>query len=370
MSGCIRRGLIPLLEDISGALRTITSNTHRHRLSCLRNARRTSVSSPGGVTEGESTTHHHEIDALLERVDAHWSVVDDPAHARSLLQHVRLCHTIGRNMPKDLMLRFVIAKDEGDGKFWVLPDARGTYPGRGVNVVASFPSVTQAPNWFSRGFKMNGLRLPNDFEHLVDAEMVRDTQRAFLSACASATAVRVLSEYPAGGERPDTASATNSFSDELDAAVLHSLRKHELRAIETNTSEEMVTSWLLDMSDEGAQSDLPEVFRADDGTVFRVLMGMRVDEVRDALSRRVSNFDVHSWENSQSVEEKLLDALNKFQPQDVGAKNKYIVLDGVNNSVSNKLRGSQLRLFTFRRTQREAGTALAVNKVAKWKKIK
>jgi hypothetical protein len=313
--------------------------------------------SPGCVTEGESTTHHHDIDALLERVDAQWSVVDDPAHARSLLQHVRLCHTIGRNMPKDLMLRFV------------LPDARGTYPGRGVNVVASFPSVTQAPNWFSRGFKMNGLRLPKDFEHLVDAEMVRDTQRAFLSACASATAVRVLSEYPAGGERPDSANATNSFSDELDAAVLHSLKKHELRAIETNTSEEMVTSWLLDMSNEGAKSVLPEVFRADNGTVFRVLMGMRVDEVRDALSRRVSNFDAHSLESSQSVEEKLLDALNKFQPQDVGATNKYIVLDGVNNSVSNKLRGSQLRLFTFRRTQRESGTALAVNKVASWKKI-
>jgi hypothetical protein len=98
-------------------------------------------------------------------------------------------------------------------------------------------------------------------------------------------------------------------------------------------------------------------------------MGMRVDEVRDALSRRVSNFDAHSLESSQSVEEKLLDALNKFQPQDVGATNKYIVLDGVNNSVSNKLRGSQLRLFTFRRTQRESGTALAVNKVASWKKI-
>ena len=86
----------------------------------------TRVSGSIGVVERPEQKH---LDSILTRMDEQWSVVKDPQHAKGILQMFRHCHTVGRNMPKRMMVRFALAKDAEAGKLWVLPDARGVFQG-------------------------------------------------------------------------------------------------------------------------------------------------------------------------------------------------------------------------------------------------
>ena len=151
----------------------------------------TRVSGSIGVVERPEQKH---LDSILTRMDEQWSVVKDPQHAKGILQMFRHCHTVGRNMPKRMMVRFALAKDAEAGKLWVLPDARGVFPGRGVHVASSYPSIAQASNWFAKAFQHGNLQLPNGMERIIEAELLRLTQRRLLEAFISATLVRCLHE--------------------------------------------------------------------------------------------------------------------------------------------------------------------------------
>jgi hypothetical protein len=54
---------------------------------------------PPRVVEAEGVVGE-QIDLLLKRVDERWSFVQDPEHARGVLQTLRRCNTLARLLPR------------------------------------------------------------------------------------------------------------------------------------------------------------------------------------------------------------------------------------------------------------------------------
>mmetsp|Transcript_13158 Transcript_13158/g.21387 ORF Transcript_13158/g.21387 Transcript_13158/m.21387 type:complete len:188 (-) Transcript_13158:1397-1960(-) len=111
-------------------------------------AQRDLVTVPPRITKGG--TIGEQIDLLLKQVDERWDFIQDPKHMGGVLQMLRYCHILKRSLPRGLMLRFVIATDEDDGMLWVLPDAAGVYPGRGLHVAPSRAALSQLVDQGSR----------------------------------------------------------------------------------------------------------------------------------------------------------------------------------------------------------------------------
>lgn len=319
--------------------------------------------SVGGVERPEQK---HLVDSLVNRIDEQWSVVKDPQHAMAILQMFRHCHTVGRNMPKRMMVRFVLAKDAEDGKLWVLPDARGVFPGRGMHVASSYPSIAQASNWFAKAFQHGNLRLPYGMERIIEAELLRLTQRRLLEAFISATSVRCLRELPLTaeeeGQQPSdkTTALGKTFLETLDTAVSHAIAAQMKRSIETNTDATKRTTWMIQMNDgEGKErKDMMEVRTLDENKQnARVLHVLSAEEIRKAVD--ISHMPQDKTELQARHHEflSLLDGAKNIQQGTKGGV-KLVLLCGVDNESSSRLQHEQLRLHTYRQTRAEAGSII------------
>ena len=327
----------------------------------------TRVSGSIGVVERPEQKH---LDSILTRIDEQWSVVKDPQHAKGILQMFRHCHTVGRNMPKRMMVRFALAKDAEAGKLWVLPDARGVFPGRGVHVASSYPSIAQASNWFAKAFQHGNLQLPNGMERIIEAELLRLTQRRLLEAFISATLVRCLHEKPLTvveeeGQQPSekTTASSKTFLETLDTAVSNAIAAQMKRSIETNTDVTKRTTWIIQMNDgkNKEQEDMMEV-RALDGNKHhaRVLHVLSSEEIRKALD--VSRMPEDKTE-LQARHNELLSMLDGVEDIQKGTKGgeKLVLLCGVDNESSSRLQQEQLRLNIYRQTRAVTGSILETN---------
>ena len=323
----------------------------RFRIDRLMNTSAHSCALPrGGEVGGDLTP---TIDDLLERADRQWRVPDDPNHMKGVLQMLRYCHTITRSLPKALTLRLVLARDGTDGKRWVIPDAQAVYPGRGMNVVPSHASIKQAPNWLKGGFKTKNVHVPDTFAYLVEAQLLRHTQKMVLDACLSATSAKWLpaSYFEKGETSQDKESGDDgSFLTALNDGMSDAMTRHGRRASEVDTNAENSTSWVIFIHENETDDDLLYLGEKDDFRHYRVLHSLNANEFNDALSTEFAEDDARLKNHFADVKANLLDSVGKIQSE--RSQGDALVLEGVDNVTSFKLHYAQLRLHMYRSTSR------------------
>jgi hypothetical protein len=344
---CTRLGSRALVSKIV----SIMNRPARCRAGRLMNTSAHSCALPrGGGEVGDFTP---TIDDLLERANRQWRVADDPTHMKGVLQMLRYCHTITRSLPKALTLRLVLARDEADGKRWVIPDPQAVYPGRGMNVVPSHASIKQAPNWLKGGFKTKNVHVPDTFAYLVEAQLLRHTQKMVLDACLSATSAKwVPARYFEKGETSQETEIGDdrSFLTALNDGMSAAMTEHERRASEVCTNVENATPWVIFLHENETDDDLLYLGQGDDFRHYRVLHSLNANEFNGALSTEFAGKDARLTEHFADVKATLLDGVAKFQFEE--SQGDALVLEGVDNVTSFKLRYAQLRLHMYRSTSR------------------
>jgi predicted RNA-binding protein YlxR (DUF448 family) len=286
---------------------------------------------------------------------------------KGMLQMLRYCHTITRSLPKALTLRFVLASDEADEKRWVIPDPHAVYPGRGMNVMPSHAAIKQAPNWLKGGFKTKNVHGPDTFTSLVEAQLLRHTQKMVLDACLSATSAKWLpAQYFERGEengREEGISVDGSFQTALGDAVTAAMMTHGRRASEVDTYVENTTPWVIFLGSNAYDDDLLYLGEQDRFQHYRVLHSMNANEFNDALNTEFVERDARLTEHFADVKATLLDGLSRIQSE--GSQSDALVLEGVDNVTSFKLQYSQLRLHIYRSSMRAADSAFTTRSTPK-----
>jgi len=106
------------------------------------------------------------------------------------LQPRRRCVLTHGHFPKDLMVRYVLAKDESN-QLWVVPDIRGELPGRATYVSAHAKALELATKRraFETGFKNRNINIPVNLEGLTRSQLWDNLSELFHTACSSAQSI-------------------------------------------------------------------------------------------------------------------------------------------------------------------------------------
>lgn len=314
-----------------------------------------------------------QVDSLLKKVDEHWRFVKDAEDIRGVLQNLRRCNFFQRLLPKGLMLRFVIATDEEDGLLWVLPDAAGVYPGRGMHIIPTRAALAQLvqPGVFQKAFKMkNRMHFPHGIEGHVDGQLLRHTQQLLSEACSRAESMRVVEEdelslvLKADAKKEAERSCikeqagTNFSLEKLDAAVSHCIVAHIRQVTEIDTTKVNRTRWIIRPQPNTGDASATLYTTAKMGTLSYRELQMPSGGDR-AIPRVLQCLSKQEICQALQIVDKQSTSLptNSIVQQVVAADKPILIVDGVFNLASYRLQSAQLRLEIFRQSMLRAGMA-------------
>ena len=157
----------------------------------------------------------------LERLCAERWAVDGSAHGvRVALMPRRRCAGVDVHFPRELMVRYVSAVDDG-GVAWVTPDAAGRLRGRGTYVSANPRAVEEAVKRkkFELGFKNKDIRGPKTLVEMTRRGLRREVVASVERAGASAAEARASdsSETARVVERETTTTVEEEIEKLLEA---------------------------------------------------------------------------------------------------------------------------------------------------------
>jgi len=175
----MRRSILAAAESIS---------REASRASRAQFARRSVGSAAESVEEQVERLVHFWEEKL--RTQAPRTSVGSTHGGKLALQPRRRCVLTHGHFPKDLMVRYVLAKDETN-RLWVVPDVRGELPGRATYVSAHAKALELATKRraFETGFKNRNINIPVNLEALTRSQLWDNLSELFYTACSSTQSV-------------------------------------------------------------------------------------------------------------------------------------------------------------------------------------